>query len=215
MATCAVEGQAIGTAAAMCVKHRSLPRELAKDPRRMGELQQTLLRDDQSITGIRNEDPLDLARSARVSASGERDGASPAKVFTGITRDIPKGEQHHWAATLGPEGAWLDLEWDRPQRIGNIQLTFDSGFQRELTLTSSDSINRGILRRAQPETVRDYKLLYKTAAGGWAPLADTTNNHQRLVRHQFSQVETRAVRLHITATNGDPLARVFEIRCYA
>ncbi|MDX1982751.1 MAG: FAD-dependent oxidoreductase [Bryobacteraceae bacterium] len=215
MATCAVQGQAIGAAAAMCVKHRLLPRELAADKRRLRQLQQTLLRDDQTITGIRNEDPLDLARKAKASASGERDGASPDKVLTGVTRDIPKGELHHWAATMGPDGAWLDLEWDQPQRISHVQLTFDTGFQRELTLTSSDAINRGILRRAQMETVRDYRLLYRTAAGAWAPLAETKDNHRRLVRHQFAQVETRAVRLHVTATNGDPLARVFEIRCYA
>ncbi len=215
MATCAVEGQAIGTAAAMCLKHRMLPRDLARDPRHVRELQQTLLRDDQSITGVRNEDPLDLARKAKAAASGERDGASPAKVLTGVTRDIPKGDQHHWAATMTEDGAWLDLEWDTPQRISQVQLTFDTGFQRELTLTSSDTINRGILRKAQPETVRDYKLLYKTASGEWAPLAENNGNHRRLARHQFPAVETKAVRLHVTATNGDLLAKVFEIRCYA
>ena len=36
---------------------------------------------------------------------------------------------------------------------------FDTGFQRELTLSSSDSAMRGIIRGPQPETVKDYVLL--------------------------------------------------------
>src|SRR4029077_1003165 len=60
MATCAVEGQAIGTAAAQCVEQRLTPRELARDPQRVVRLQQTLLRDDQTIKSLRNQDPLDL-----------------------------------------------------------------------------------------------------------------------------------------------------------
>src|SRR5947209_5424959 len=44
MATCAVIGQAVGTAAAQCVEAGVLPRDLAKDPKRLERLQQTLLR---------------------------------------------------------------------------------------------------------------------------------------------------------------------------
>ncbi|NDD65101.1 MAG: FAD-dependent oxidoreductase, partial [Acidobacteria bacterium] len=64
MGTCAVEGQAIGTAAALCVRDRLLPRGLYEDKKRLKELQQTLLRNDQSIKGLKNEDPQDLARTA-------------------------------------------------------------------------------------------------------------------------------------------------------
>ncbi len=61
MATCAVMGQAAGTAAALCVRHGLTPRQLYQDGTRLGELQQTLLRDDQTIKDLRNEDPADLA----------------------------------------------------------------------------------------------------------------------------------------------------------
>ena len=40
-------------------------------------------------------------------------------------------------------------------------------------------------------------------------------NHQRLRRHRIEPVEAQAVRIHITATNGDDFARIFEVRCYA
>jgi len=65
--TLATTGQAAGTAAALCVKYRITPRGLWHE--RIAELQQTLLKHDQYIPGIKNEDPADLARTAAVTAS--------------------------------------------------------------------------------------------------------------------------------------------------
>jgi len=37
-----------------------------------------------------------------------------------------------------------------------------------------------------------------------------------LNRHTLAQpVEAQSLRIHITATNGDSFARIFEVRCYA
>jgi hypothetical protein len=210
MATCAVVGQAAGTAAAQCVASRLTPRQLATRQDLVARLQQTLLRDDQTIPGLKNEDPNDLARHASVSASGQSGDAAAGLILSGCTRDIPGQQIHHWAAPLGAEGAWIELRWERPQAIREVQITFDSGFQRELTLSSQDFVNRGIIRAPQPETVKDYRLL----ADG-APLAEVRGNHQRVCRHVIDARNVRTLRLQITATNGDELARVFEIRCYA
>lgn len=68
MATCAAMGEAAGTAASLCLAHDATPRELYQQHR--AELRQALLRADASIIGVANEDPLDLARTATVSASG-------------------------------------------------------------------------------------------------------------------------------------------------
>ena len=46
-------------------------------------------------------------------------------------------------------------------------------------------------------------------------LAKVTGNYQRLNRHTFKPVAVKSIRLHITTTNGDELARVYEVRCYA
>ncbi|HEX8199285.1 MAG TPA: FAD-dependent oxidoreductase, partial [Isosphaeraceae bacterium] len=215
MATCSVIGQAAGTAAALCARHGLRPRQLAEDEGRVRELQRTLLRDDQSIKGRRNDDPEDLARRATVTASGQDPDAPAANVLDGFVRDEPGGAIHRWSTELGPDGAWIELAWDAPQALRRIQITFDTGFQRELTLTSSDGINATIVRAPQPETVRDYRLAYRTEAQGpWATLAEATHNHRRLVRHDVAPVTARALRLHVTATNGDTRARVFEIRCH-
>jgi hypothetical protein len=123
---------------------------------------------------------------------------------------------HRWMAPMGKDPVWLDLAWEKPRTIRHVQITFDTGFQRELTLTASDAISRGIIRAAQPETVRDYTLYYRKAAGGpLVELVKVDGNHQRLNRHRFPAVEAQALRLHVRATNGDKLVRVFEVRCYA
>ena len=62
--------------------------------------------------------------------------------------------------------------------------------------------------------MRDYELSYTDAAGKRQTLVKVTGNHQRLNRHEFSPVEAKSLRLHITATNGADTARVYEIRCY-
>ncbi|MBI4907514.1 MAG: FAD-dependent oxidoreductase [Acidobacteria bacterium] len=211
MATCAVVGQAAGTAAAMCLENGITPRQLANNAKLLSRYQQTLLRDDQSLRGVKNEDPNDLARKAKVTASGERAPALAEVVNNGWVRDIPKKEVHHWEGPMAEgSGAWLELSWDKPQRIRQVQITFDSGFQRELTLTSQEAANRGIVRAAQPETVKDYAIL----ANG-KPVVEVKGNHQRLRRHQLAGVETSKLRIHVTATNGDDFARIFEVRCYA
>jgi FAD dependent oxidoreductase len=220
MATCAVEGQAIGTAAAQCVEGRVSPRQLANDANYIAKLRQTLLRDDQTVKGLANQDPLDLARSASVTASAESGAAKAAMLLDGYVRNTPdnKGdaaEVHQWAAPVA-EGhpAWVELRWERPKRIREVQITFDSGFKRQLTLSAQESQQVNLLRASQTETVRDYTIVARAADGSERTLAAVKNNYQRLNRHRFEAADAQAVRVEVQATNGDPLARIFEIRGY-
>jgi len=70
MGTCAVMGQAAGTAAALCLRHQVMPREL--QGKLIHALQQQLIKDDCYIVGVRNEDADDLAGNAIVTASSEQ-----------------------------------------------------------------------------------------------------------------------------------------------
>src|SRR5690606_25585976 len=71
MATCAVLGQAIGTAMAYNIRHELTPKELCLDKKHLAKFQQILLRQDQAMLGVVNSDDQDLARSAQVKASHE------------------------------------------------------------------------------------------------------------------------------------------------
>ncbi len=220
MATCSVIGQAAGTAAAQCVKEGVTPRQIRQQKPRLARLQQALLRDDQTIVRLKNEDPLDLAREATAEACSHEDGCEPAKVLNGIVRDIPKGPRNqpstnHWAAKLGTEPVWIELVLQQPRTVGWVQLTFDTGFHRELTLTANTGMSRAIIRAPQPETVRDYELQVKRPGSSvYETVAKVEGNHQRLNRLSFEPRQAERLRVRIAKTNGDPLARVFEIRAY-
>ena len=125
-------------------------------------------------------------------------------------------EIHHWAAPVS-EGrpAWIELRWEAPRRLRQVQITFDTGFRRQLTLSAQESQNINLLRAPQPETVKDYTLTYRSAGGDSGTLAVVKNNFQRVNRHNFEAVEAQSVRVEVEATNGDSQARMFEIRCYA
>lgn len=215
MATCGVIGQASGTAAALAVRHGILPRELYRDKSKLNELQQTLLRDDQTIKNRKSIDSNDLAQTAKVSASSEDLNSAAKNVINGLTRDLPGKLDNRWAGKLSSDGAWLELSWDKPQKIGRIQITFDSGFQRALTLTSQNSYNKRMIRGPQPETIKDYEILATDGNGKTFSLAKVSGNHQRLNRHEFAPVEIKSIRIKVTATNAADEARIYEVRCYA
>lgn len=69
MGTCAVTGQAAGTAAALAAEHRCSAREIRGH--HLTAVQQTLLKHDCYLPCQRNRDPEDQARLATVSATSE------------------------------------------------------------------------------------------------------------------------------------------------
>jgi len=68
MATCGHTAQAVGTAAALCLRDGLMPRDLTA-PERMRALQTRLIGQGQYIPGLALPDPLDLARAATPSAT--------------------------------------------------------------------------------------------------------------------------------------------------
>lgn len=215
MATCAVMGQAIGTAAAVWRgEGGSDIRELATREK-VGRVQQALLRDDAFLPGVAGEDAGDLARGAVVTASSER---SPVgRVVDGVTRDL-KATFGPWSADTGhgweSKGlpATLVLGWAKPVVMREIHLTFDSGFERgELILSMSDHHTRtSAPRAAQGETVKDYRVL----VDGVAVVEEAGNYLRKRVHRLAVPVEGTRVELEVTATNGAEVARVFEVRVY-
>jgi len=66
--TGAIVGHGVGVAAALCHKHKCLPRDVSNA--HTVELSQILLREDMFLPGVENEDAADLARHATVTTSG-------------------------------------------------------------------------------------------------------------------------------------------------
>ncbi|HEU5080161.1 MAG TPA: FAD-dependent oxidoreductase [Opitutaceae bacterium] len=216
MATCAVMGQAIGTAAALATPlgRRSISEHFT--PQEIARLQQHLLRDDAFLPGYRNADPADLARNARVSATSESQDGPCAQVIDGVTRKLlssfgPWSDDatHRWESAVLP--AELTLEWAAAQVIGEIHLTFDSGFERELTLSASDAATRKMIRGPQPELVSDYEIL----ADGHTLLSVTDNVVRKRIHRLNTAVSVSRLTIRVTRTHGASQARIFEVRAYS
>ncbi len=215
MGTCAVMGQAIGTAAALAREQPEATIGAIFSPKMTGRLQQRLLRDDAFLPGLPDADPGNIAHEAEITASGERPGGEAEQVTDGVTRELFRtlgpwadGWSHRWESPDLP--AWIELTWPAARTVREIRLTFDSGFERELILSASDATSRRVVRGPQPELVRDYDLLLDDQAVG-----RVRDNHLRLRVHRLpAPVDARRLRLVVTATHGVPIARVFEIRVY-
>jgi hypothetical protein len=219
MATCGSTGQSVGTAAAFCLGYGVSPKELLGDLRLIKQLQQRLLRDDQSIRLLKNEDSQDHALTAKITASSHLEDGIPENVINGKTRDFEGSVSNKWVAELPssdkPERIpWLELEWDEPQPVDWIQLTFDTGFQRELTLSAANHVNQRVIRGPQPETICDYRVLIRKVDGTEILVADIRGNYQRMRRHMFKLAIVKSVRIEVLRTNGMNRAHIFEVRCY-
>jgi hypothetical protein len=95
----------------------------------------------------------------------------------------------------------VELYFANPVTFNTVYISFD---------TNLDVL---VSKGAAPECVRDYHLLWK-AAGDWRDLLSIKGNYQRRRTHQVERISAKALRLVVEATNGDPSARVYEIRLY-
>lgn len=228
MATCAIGGQAIGTAAALWLGEKTNDlRTLAAKKENITALQRRLQRDDAWLPSLpTNADPANLLRSgnARASATSEAPGASAANVLDGTPRDLKasfalEAEKTPWTGAADSVHRWesaalpatLSLSLNAPAAIREVHVTFDSGFERELILSMSDSHTSRSIRAAQPETVKNYRLKLDGKV-----IAEVTDNWQRKCIHKLATPVTGSrLEIEVLATNGAPSARVYEVQAFA
>lgn len=205
--TTGVLGQAVGTAAAMCVAKEIDPRGLYQNC--MHEFQQKLLKDDQYIIGLKNEDPLDLALNTTVSASSFAPNHEPAHVIDGVSRIVDQAS-HMWQSD--PNQAmpqWVALDLGTAQTFNSVYLTFDTDFNDKRHATWEFKPEE----RMPPESIRHYRVEAFDGAQ-WVTLVEVANNYQRHRIHRFPAITGSKLRVVATKTNGDASARLFEIRIY-
>lgn len=210
MGTCAVGGQAAGTAAAMAVKAGMTPVEFGK--KHMQELRQQLLKDDCYIMGLRNEDPEDLARSASVSATSEKTPAS--LVINGYARNIGD-EINEWiSGPISDRGETLSLKLRERSSVREVRIAFDPDLSDEKCISVSKAFIEKETKGPDRNLVKDYSVI-ALRDGMEVFRKDITGNYQRLCITELGDgVEADEIRIHITATNGAREAKVFEVRIY-
>ena len=209
MATCAVVGQAVGTAASLATKNNIDPDGILEH---VEELQQVLLQNDCYIPGVVNSDSEDLARGAEVTASSWAEGCEPKNIINGVARTV--GNQSNCWQAPAQGKPWLRLRFSRPVAIRKILLTFDSNLSREITISLSEEVLERQVEGTPPELVRDYTL--QGFCGGQKSFGKIiSDNYQRhCIISLENPAECEELLLTVNQTNGADLARVYEIRVY-
>lgn len=204
---CAIGGEAVGIAAALCNKYACDPRELAPHVK---ELQQLILKEDGFLPGFKNEDEKDLALKAKITASSWKQGGEPEKVANGISRKLGE-EQNGWVTK---PGECLIMKWDETKEIREIRLTFESNFAYPIRVTMAP-LRQAQQRNGVPEElVKDVKIeLYRE--GKKTGEAFVKDNYQRLCSVGIGNVPADEIRVIPESTNGAEQAVIHEIRVYA
>ncbi len=199
MATCAVIGQAVGTAAALCIRNGVLPSELGEAG--ISELQAQLMEDDCWLPGFAKP-----VQSATLEASLEGNSEDLLEnLRNGHERPID-GVDHAWEA---PEGSTITLRWQTPRKVEALRLVLDSDLNDSKKMPCIYKLD------APPENmpkclVRDFKIEVQRAGDSWETIHFIKNNARRLVVLPL-QGEVTAIRLTGIRSWGEKPIRVFSM----
>ncbi|EPR71334.1 FAD-dependent oxidoreductase [Cyclobacterium qasimii] len=225
MATCAVVGQAVGTAAALAAKNDIAPAAIVSDKKLLGNIQQQLLKDDAFIPGISNQENDDLVKLAQIKANSEQKEGQAINIISGQNRsvhgkrgvrsDLAIPGTHRWMSD--PEAgmpATIELHWEASKKIRHLQIIFDTGAHRVLTFSLADEYTKKMhWGSPQPETVKNYQIDTYLNDQLMETLSES-NNYHRLRKHTLNGEAIDTVKITVLATQGIDHARIFEIRAY-
>ena len=199
--TAGILGQAIATAAYLCHQHSVLPREVRS--RHMDELQQLLIKDGLYIPGVRNHDPLDLAREATVTATSHVPGGEPQNVTNGLVWHND-GDGYAWISA-SPLPQSIDLRFNDPKRVRQIRLTLEFPFDR---------YRYGYMEQPIAEALATDFTVSLLIDGDWTTVDRISNNIQRLVTVDIPATDTKGVRITVNRSVAVSHAVISEIRIY-
>ncbi len=209
MATCAVIGQAVGTAAAMCTSKKVFPRGLNDH---IHELQQRLMKDDCFIPGFKNEDKGDLALNSKVSASSFLENCNPENIINGYSRSI-KDQTNSWSPKGNDENPWIELTFENIISPKEIILKFDSNLSKEIMISLTHSVRNRQQDGTPKEIVKDYDIEFYYGKE-LVHKREVRENHRRLSSSRFDDIRCDRIRFRPLNTWGAKNVCIYEIRVY-
>jgi hypothetical protein len=197
MATCALLGQAAGTAAAIAVREGVSPRGVYES--HTGALQAMLMEDDCWLPW-HTQQISEVMKAARIEAGGS--GAENLR--NGADRVIGEDE-NAWRCRAGDEVCFF---FDGERQIRRVRLVFDSDLNDRKKMPARYPL--GEYHAALPPClVKEYVLEARTGSA-WQILAHETNNCRRLQKYAVD-VCADALRLRVIASHGAQEFRVFSV----
>lgn len=208
MATCALVGQAAGTAAAMAAEGGVCPREVDVDA-----LQQTLMQDDCYLPGRAHGRLGDRIARADLSASSHQAGCGIEKVRDGFLRK-EEDDDHCWRPMSGDVKPEIRAVWPEKEKIGRIILRFDSNCDRNYMISISKWQQDRIYKGVPEELPKDIRLTLRS--GGQTVWEKNINdNYQRFLSLTIPEgAVCDELKVEIMATNGADCVSVFSLEAY-
>ena len=186
MATCALLGQAAGTAAALAARENRAPREV-----NIHELQRALMADDCWLPGLRQPVP-DFIAGEHVLTNGH-----------------DRGDENAWTCRAGDSA---EIAFTRPVRLSQLRVVFDSDLNDNKRMPHIWPL--GEHRRGLPDCLVKSYTLSARVNGDWAALAHVAHNCRRLAVHP-ADCTADAIRLSVHASYGARAFRVFSLYAIA
>ncbi len=213
MGTCAIMGQAVGTAAAIGIRENLSPRGVYE--KRIEELQNTLMDDDCWIPWHTREIPK-LTKNAKLMAESEgdaellRNGLDRGD-YTSNDRRPENGavtDENRFAADFG---SYIEYHFDKPVVVNEVRLVFDSNVRDMALKRMACSYPENGYNVELPDTlVKEFsiKVQKQKNSDEWKEIAYVEDNYQRLVRIPVNEKVT-AIRLTPEASWGADSAYIF------
>ena len=140
-----------------------------------------------------------------ISVDPPLEGFAAHNITNGWAR--PVAGPNAWVAALEDSEAWLALNWDTPQTIKRIEITFDTDYDHPM-----ESTQMGHPEHTMPFCVTRYTI--RDAAGH--VVAEIAHNHQsRNVIVLDEPVHTDRLHIELGETHGHAPIALFEVRCYS
>lgn len=207
MATCALCGQAVGTAAAVAVKHGVTPDGVYAN--HLDELQNLLLWND-CLLPHHPRKPEILTEKAKFTLNG---------VYTPVLESLRDGSDREGVFICRP-GDTVELSFDEPETVNEIRLIFDSDLDGD-TLPG-DGCERKHMTRCNllpdspvmhlPTTlVKAFTVSAELENGKTITLYSAQNNARRMVKIKCPAEGIRKITLTMTEAHGGEEMRLFSL----
>jgi hypothetical protein len=214
MATCAIGGQAVGTAAAYAAKNSITPKESLTHS---SDIQQMLLKDDCFIPNVKNADKKDLALTAKVSATFEEAPYLAENIINGVSRNTENTINCYQTDVLpSNKTQYVALKLENPSLISEIHIKFDSNLSnvRQLQISLDKEIHDISFEGNIKDLVKDYDISLFDGENTVQSIC-VRDNYLRFRKHLLdSAVTADSVKVTILSTNGAQKGRIFEVRIY-
>ena len=199
MATCALIGQAVGTAAALCARYGAVPHDIFLD--HITELQDRLQADDCFLPSRRRA-VGELCRDTPVLGG---DG-QPIPGQEALKDGCDRPHASYGTATCGctvPNGQPLEYRFDIPRTIDTIHITFNSDLNRDTLPGGQVERQRSMRANVRldaplmyvPKTLCRAFRLEAVTAEGTTVLTDVTDNARRAYHVTVGREDITALRL--------------------